>query len=108
MRRREVIRFLSAGAGFGLLAACAPIAPPNAAPTSAPAQPIGAGTSAPKPAAGQPRAGGTLRFAQNVEIAAGGQAGTSPLDGQNVSPAPLSAIWLGFDSLVRYDQNNQP
>jgi peptide/nickel transport system substrate-binding protein len=49
-----------------------------------------------------------LRFAQNVEIAAGGQAGTSPLDGQNVSPAPLSAIWLGFDSLIHYDQSKQP
>jgi peptide/nickel transport system substrate-binding protein len=54
------------------------------------------------------RTGGTLRFAQNVEIAAGGQAGNSPLDGQNISPAPLSAIWLGYDSLVRYDDNFTP
>jgi peptide/nickel transport system substrate-binding protein len=112
MRRREVIRILSVGAGLSVAAACAPIATPTAAPTAAP---VGAalGTSAPTAAAastpaGQPRPGGTLRFAQNVEIAAGGQAGSSPLDGQNVSPAPLSAIWLGFDSLIRYDQTNQP
>jgi peptide/nickel transport system substrate-binding protein len=108
VRRREVIRFLSVGAGLSV-AACAPIAPPNAAPTSAAAgAAVGTSASAVPTLASQPRPGGTLRFAQNVEIAAGGQAGTSPLDGQNVSPAPLSAIWLGFDSLIRYDQNNQP
>ena len=37
-----------------------------------------------------------------------GAAGTSPLDGQTISPAPLSAIWLGYDSLVRYDAAFKP
>jgi peptide/nickel transport system substrate-binding protein len=103
MRRREVIRFLGLGAGLSTWAACAPLSPSVAAPTSAAAP-----SSAAQSAQQQPRSGGTLRFAQNVEIAAGGQAGTSPLDGHNISPAPLSAIWLGFDSLVRYDESNTP
>jgi peptide/nickel transport system substrate-binding protein len=105
MRRREVVRILALGAGLSVAAACAPSAPATVTPTAAPGKPATApaGTSA-----AQPRYGGTLRFAQNVEIASGGAAGTSPLDGQTISPAPLSAIWLGYDSLVSYDGAFKP
>ncbi len=105
MQRREFLRILSVGAGLSIAAACAPTAPVAVAPTATPGKPIAA------PGAtdvAQPRSGGTLRFGQNVEIAAGGAAGVSPLDGQNISPAPLSAIWLGYDTLTRYDDNFKP
>jgi peptide/nickel transport system substrate-binding protein len=101
MKRRRVVRLLAVGAGIGIAAACAPAAPVAVAPTAALGKPGATDTA-------QPRVGGTLRFGQNVEIAAGGAAGASPLDGQNISPAPLSAIWLGYDSLVRYDDNFKP
>src|ERR1043166_1129141 len=101
MRRREILRLSTVGAGLGIAAACAPSAPVAVAPTAAPGKPAATEPS-------QPRAGGTLRFGQNVEIAAGGAAGISPLDAQNISPAPLSAIWLGYDSLVRYDDSLKP
>ncbi|HEX8966649.1 MAG TPA: ABC transporter substrate-binding protein [Chloroflexota bacterium] len=104
MNRREVVRMLALGAGLSVAAGCAPIAPAAISPTASSARPT---VSAPTESA-QPRTGGTLRFAQNVEIAAGGAAGTSPLDGQNISPAPLSAIWLGYDSLIRYDDALKP
>jgi peptide/nickel transport system substrate-binding protein len=107
MQRREVVRLLGLGAGLTVVAACAPLSPAPTAPAAQSTRPAGVPANAAQPPQ-QPRSGGTLRFAQNVEIAAGGQAGTSPLDGQNVSPAPLSAIWLGFDSLVRYDDKNTP
>jgi peptide/nickel transport system substrate-binding protein len=96
--RRKLLYLLGAGAGLTAVAACAPIAP-----VTTPASGSGA-----TPAASGPRRGGTLRFGQTVEIAAGGQAGASALDGQNVSPAPLSAIWLGYDSLTAYDDKMQP
>ena len=91
MRRREAFAFWAwsgvfadrAGDGFAHCRGCQAAA--GAAPQSA-----------------QPRPGGTLRFGQNVEIAAGGAAGSSPLDAHNISPAPLSAIWLGYDSPARY------
>jgi peptide/nickel transport system substrate-binding protein len=113
LRRRTVLRLLGGGAGLGLLAACAPAAPSALAPTPAPPPPpaAGAATAASAPAAsqtGQPRPGGTFHFGQNVEIAAGGQAGNSPLDGHNISPAPLSAIWLGYDTLAHYDEQLKP
>jgi peptide/nickel transport system substrate-binding protein len=106
MQRRRLLQLIGAGVGLGLLAACAQATPttPTAAPGQPPAGPSGAGA----PTAGQPRAGGTLVFGQNVEIAGGGQAGASPLDGQNISPAPLSATWLGYDTLMRYDEQNKP
>jgi peptide/nickel transport system substrate-binding protein len=99
MRRREALRVIALGAGWSVVAACAPAVPAPVPPTAPPATPAGSTSTD----SAQPRPGGTLRFAQNVEIAAGGAAGTSALDGQNVSPAPLSAIWLGYDSLIRYD-----
>ncbi len=59
-------------------------------------------------AAAQPRAGGILNLGQTVEIAAGGQAGTSAVGGTNITPAALSATFLGYDSLVSYDANMKP
>ena len=119
--RRRLLVLIGGSAGLGLVAACAPLAPtPSApAPTSAPAKPATGSTpaaaastpaaAAPAPTtAAQPKTGGTLTFGQNVEIAAGGQAGASALDGQNISPAPLSAIWLGYDTLLAYDDTNKP
>src|SRR5947209_16172941 len=107
MRRRDFLRMITIVAGATVGAACAPLAPSAVSPTAAPGKPVAQpqGTAAP---AGEPRSGGTLRFGQNVEIASGGQAGQSPLDGQNISPAPLSALWLGFDSLIRYDDTFKP
>ena len=108
MRRREVVRILALGAGLSVAAACAPTAPATVSPTAAPGFKPAAAPAGTSASAAQPRSGGTLRFAQNVEIASGGAAGTSPLDGQTISPAPLSAIWLGYDSLVRYDTAFKP
>jgi peptide/nickel transport system substrate-binding protein len=121
--RRAVLRLVGASAAFGLLAACGP-APAASTPTQPPAAPkptaaqgaptaAAAATSAPaaQPTvaqAAQVKTGGTLTFGQNVEIASGGQAGQSPLDGQNISPAPLSALWLGFDTLIAYDDQMKP
>ncbi len=98
MRRREVVRLMGLGTGLSVVTACAPVRLPASPPAPTPVTTDVA----------QPKRGGTLRFAQNVEIAAGGAAGTSALDGQNISPAPLSAIWLGYDSLVRYDSAFKP
>lgn len=101
------MRVVTLAAGVTITAACAPSAPVAVVPTTRPGQPV----ATPVPAAGaaaQPKFGGTLRFGQNVEIAAGGAAGNSALDGQNMSPAPLSAIWLGYDTLIRYDDDFKP
>src|ERR1043165_692627 len=105
MQRRAFLRIVTIAAGATISAACTPTAPVAVAPTAAPGKPVAGQTQS---AADQPRSGGTLRFGQNVEIASGGQAGQSPLDGQNISPAPLSALWLGFDSLMRYDDSFKP
>ena len=111
--RRRLLLLIAGSAGIGLVAACAPPAQqPAAAPTTA-SKPAAAAACKRRPApaptaAGQPRSGGTLTFGQNVEVAAGGQAGASALDGHNISPAPLSALWLGYDTLMAYDDNNKP
>ena len=105
MRRRELLQAMVGGAAVSVLAACAPLAPSAVTPSAAAGTPVSAATSVQST---QPRSGGTLRFGQNVEIAAGGAVGASALDGNNISPAPLSAIWLGYDSLVRYDSQLKP
>ena len=123
MTRRVLLQRLGTGVGLTLLAACtsatqttSPTAAP--APSQAAAAPGGgaapgasAVAQAPSPqpaAAAQPRSGGTLHLAQTVEIASGGQAGSSPLSGQNITPAALTATFLGFDSLIAYDANLKP
>ncbi|MBV9581408.1 MAG: ABC transporter substrate-binding protein [Chloroflexi bacterium] len=116
--RREALRLAMGGLALTLLVACAPAAPQGAAPASTPL-PTGtraASTAtviavAPAPTTTtteEPRSGGSLHVAQNVEIASGGQAGVSPLDANNITPATLSAIWLGFDTLIAYDANYKP
>jgi peptide/nickel transport system substrate-binding protein len=102
MRRRELLQAMIGGTAVSVLAACAPLAPTAVTPSAPVGTPVAAATPA------QPRSGGTLRFGQNVEVAAGGAVGASALDGNNISPAPLSAIWLGYDSLVRYDSQFKP
>jgi peptide/nickel transport system substrate-binding protein len=104
--RRRAVTLLMRGLGLTLLAACAPAAPPAAAPAATPPLPPG-GAATPTTAA-QPRSGGTLHVAQNVEIASGGQAAVSPLDANNITPASLSAVWLGFDTLIAYDNDYKP
>jgi peptide/nickel transport system substrate-binding protein len=105
MRRRELLQVMVGGAAVSVLAACAPLAPSAVTPSAAAGTPVSSSTPV---QSAQPRGGGTLRFGQNVEIAAGGAVGASPLDGNNISPAPLSAIWLGYDSLVRYNSQFKP
>src|ERR1041385_6524871 len=105
MRRRELLQVMIGGTAVSVLAACAPLAPTAVTPSAAAGTRVAAVTPG-QPA--QPRSGGTLRLGQNVEIAAGGAVGASALDGNNISPAPLSAIWLGYDSLVRYDDSFKP
>jgi peptide/nickel transport system substrate-binding protein len=101
LTRRQALLLLGAGVTLSALAACAP--PAAAPPASASSVPAAAPA-----AAAQPRAGGTLRLGQAVEVAAGGQAGASALDGQNITPAPLSATWLGYESLIAYDAQHRP
>jgi peptide/nickel transport system substrate-binding protein len=123
MTRRAVLGWLAIGASSGVLAACGPSAPSAATavagqPTAVPVAPtssnasVGATPTAPAATApttaAQPRAGGTLHFGQAVEIAAGGANGPSPLDGHYITAAPLSAVWLGYDTLIHYDNNFQP
>ena len=116
MTRRALLGWVAIGASSGLLAACAPSAPsvPTAVvakPTIVPAATTGSASVGAAPTnapAAQPRSGGTLQFGQAVEIAAGGANGPSPLDGHYITAAPLSAIWLGYDTLIHYDNNFQP
>src|SRR5215207_5552694 len=88
LTRRSALRLLGSSAGLALLAACqpaapatAPPAPTNPAPAPAPTTAAPAPTpviqvtappapaAATKPAQGQPRTGGTLRFAQTADVA---------------------------------------
>src|ERR687885_790382 len=61
--RRAALRWLASGVGLSLLAACAPGAP-QAAPSSGATAPP---PTAPRAQAGQPKVGGTLRFATGTE-----------------------------------------
>ncbi|HEU0169050.1 MAG TPA: ABC transporter substrate-binding protein, partial [Chloroflexota bacterium] len=114
--RRHVLALITAGAGAVLLAACSQAAPASPSASAKPAQSSGSGgapvvassASAAASTAAQPRKGGILTSGQTVEIASGGQAGTSPLSGQNITPAALTATFLGYDPLVAYDANLKP
>ena len=72
LNRRNALRLLTLGAGGLLVAACTPAVPsaaltpvPPASGTAAPAGAAKPGGTA-QPAAGQPKSGGTLRFAQTA------------------------------------------
>src|SRR5919202_237982 len=97
--RRTFLAWTGLAATTTLVAACSPAAPALSAATAI--RPSGAGgggavtsAAAAPTSAGEPRSGGTLRFAQAVEIAGGN--GPSALDGHNISAAPLSSTWLGY------------
>lgn len=103
--RRTVLRLLGGGVGLSLVAACAPIAPSNSAPTSAaaPKPTGGSGTSpnAPAVASNQPpQSGGTLHIGMTGEL--------TSLDGHRLSPQNSQTVFAVFDSLTRYDEHRQP
>ncbi|HLZ26817.1 MAG TPA: ABC transporter substrate-binding protein [Chloroflexota bacterium] len=89
--RRGALRWLAAGAGVSLLAACGPAAPTTGAPTTAPA---GA------PATGQPKPGGTLRMGMVGDL--------TQLEGQLIIPGALDTLWQVYDRLTAYDDRLQP
>jgi peptide/nickel transport system substrate-binding protein len=120
LTRRSALRLVASSAGLALLAACQPAAPavpppPTAAapaPTS-PAAPAAAPTTAvqaaatplaaPKPpvaAAGQPKSGGVLRYAQTADVAT--------LDPYLVTTSGMESSWLVFDRLTAYDASLTP
>src|SRR5215207_8567515 len=126
LTRRSALRLLGSSAGLALLAACQPAAPATAppaptkpaaapAPTTAAAAPTTAApvptpviqvTAPPAPATaaksaqGQPRTGGTLRFAQTADVAT--------LDPYLVTTNGMETSWLVFDRLTAYDASLKP
>ena len=86
MTRRTALRWLAAGAGVSLLAACGQ-AVPAASPTGA-------------VPAGQPKAGGTLRMGLVGDLTA--------LEGQLIIPGALDTLWQIYDRLTAYDDKLQP
>ncbi len=108
LSRRQALSILSFGSGAALLAACTS-AVPAAAPTQA-AAPAGAAAGAatpqpataatPQPATAQPKAGGTLRFAQTANPVS--------IDGNSIAGGGSETSWLVFDRLTTYDQNRTP
>src|SRR5262245_15369966 len=123
LSRRQAISILALGSSAALLAACGPTAP-AAVPTkpAAPAAPATTGAastpaaaaqpaspatpqaaSAPataQPAADQPKAGGTLRFAQTANPVS--------IDGNSIAGGGSETAWLVFDRLTTYDANRTP
>jgi peptide/nickel transport system substrate-binding protein len=118
---------MALGSSAALLAACGPSVPtavpttaaPAAATPAAVATPQAAGApatpqaasapstpqaaSAPatsQPAADQPKAGGTLRFAQTANPVS--------IDGNSIAGGGSETAWLVFDRLTTYDQNMKP
>lgn len=100
--RRAAFGLFVSGTGVALLSACgaatqAP-APPTAQPAPVPGAPATVAVSAPaKPAAGQPKTGGTLRFAATADV--------PNLDGHQRSAALQDTVWTVFDRLIQYDAN---
>ena len=104
--RRTFVRLGVAAGGLGMLAACAPAAPPPPAATAPPAAPAppkptdapkpAAATAAPAPAATQPAAAATTKPA----AAASGQVTTLKLLGWNYEPP------LVQENLDRFVQQN--
>ena len=83
--RRATLRALSVGAGALVAAACVPAPGPAAQPT---------------PATNQPRAGGTVHFAQSPDVQSVDPSITAS---QNRASTPLA-----YDTLTRYDANLKP
>src|SRR3954454_581546 len=79
--RRAALRWIGVGSGALVLAACAPIAPPQSAPTAAVST---AGTASGAAAAAQPRSGGKLRI-NGVD--------PSPLDGHTIGANTQIVTW---------------
>ncbi len=117
LNRRLMLRWLVAGAGTTLLAACGAPSPaaqapaPTAAtkPTTAPATtvpPAATSTSAPAPAAptaasaGQPRSGGRLRYGSLDDI--------TSLDGHIGSSPAYDTLFHVYDRLTEYDLQQKP
>ena len=103
LNRRQALRLLSLGTSGLLLAACTPTAP--SAPTSQPAAGTTASAAAKptapaQPAAGQPKSGGTLRFAQTANPVS--------IDGNSIAGGGNETSWLVFDRLTQYDENRKP
>ena len=86
MSRGTALRWLAAGAGLSLLAACGPSMP------GAPAS----GTTT----VGQPTPGGTLRVGMVGDLTA--------LEGQLIIPGALNTLWQIYDRLIAYDDKTQP
>lgn len=87
-------------------AAAKPAEAPKPAEAAKPAQPTVSTQAAAKPA-GEPKRGGVFKFAQSVEVATNPNT-ASPLDAHNMTPSSLSATWIGYDTLLEYDDNFKP
>jgi peptide/nickel transport system substrate-binding protein len=120
LSRRQALSILVLGSSAALLAACGPAAPaavpttpaapatnggaatpPAASQPASPATPQAASAPAtPQPAADQPKAGGTLRFAQTANPVS--------IDGNSIAGGGSETAWLVFDRLTTYDENRTP
>src|SRR5438309_11985697 len=103
LSRRAFLGAFALGTSAALLSACGAPATPAVAPTAPPAKPAATSVSvagtAPA-ASGQPKSGGTLT--------AGKLGDGANLDGHHWSPNAGLHVWLGYDTLARYDGNYQP
>jgi peptide/nickel transport system substrate-binding protein len=88
-------------------AAAKPAEAAKPADAAKPAAPAPVSTQAAAKPAGEPKRGGTFKFGQNVEIATNPNT-ASPLDAHNMTPSSLSATWIGYDTLLEYDDNFKP
>src|SRR5690348_5602919 len=103
LNRRHVLKLGLGTAALRVVAACAPIAPPNAPARSTPSSVNGGASTtpnAPPTPAGQPKRGGTLRIGRSNE--------PSNLDPHLISPYGLHSTWMAVDRLTAYDDKLQP
>jgi len=95
MTRRAILKASIAMAATAVLAACG-----GAAPTATPAAGSAAGAASPSIASGTAKKGGTLKLSQPIPI--------TPFEFQQLGPH-IALVALGvFDTLIRYDDKNQP
>src|SRR5579864_2830639 len=87
MPRRTALRWLAAGAGLTLLAACGQAAP--AAPTAPPPASTTPTQAAAPTAQAQPKSGGTLRMGMVGDL--------TQLEGQLIMPSTLDTLWQIYD-----------
>ena len=97
--RRTALRWIGAGSGALVLAACAPISPPQSAPTAAVSAGATPGATPAGATAAQPRTGGKLRL-NGVD--------PSPLDGHTIGANTQIETWQIWEPFVYIGKDLNP